>query len=240
MFLKPMQMTERKLPFDDERYLFEPLIDGHRLQLSFIGNKARLYTRHHNDVSKQYPELLNVPAIQPADFVLDGEVAYINPATGEAEFKTLIERFRLRKEPAIRDAKRLMPVHFFVFDVLYYNGVDMRSKPLAERKQLLQQIVENNAYYEQLPYVDGAGKALFDFVKQSGMEGIACKRKDSLYVAGDSGSWFKVKNPYYNDLHMSDAQGNRSGKTFADGINGQMKSESRTGEGAGAYVSNIV
>ncbi|MDQ0058561.1 ATP-dependent DNA ligase [Paenibacillus harenae] len=223
MFLKPMQMTESKLPFDEKRYLFEPLIDGHRLQLSFIGNKATLYTKHHNDVSRQYPELLNVPAVQPADFVLDGEVACINPTTGETEFDMLIERFKLRKEPAIRDAKRLMPVHFYVFDVLYYNGIDMRDKPLSERKQLLQQIVENNAYYEQLPYVDGAGKALFDFVKQSGLEGIACKRKDSLYVAGDSGSWLKVKNPYYNDLHMSEASGDRNGKTFAEGKIGQIR-----------------
>jgi DNA ligase-1 len=223
MFLKPMQMTERKLPFDDDRYLFEPLIDGHRLQLSFIRNTAKLYTRHHNDVSKQYPELLNVPAVQPADFVLDGEVAYINPTTGEAEFKTLIdERFKLRKEPAIRDAKRLLPVHFYVFDVLYYNGVDMRNKPLAERKQLLGQIVENNAYYEQLPYVDGAGKALYEFVKQSGLEGIACKRKDSLYAAEDSGSWIKVRNPYYKDLHMSDAPKDRSSNAFADGICRQL------------------
>lgn len=201
MFMKPMLMTERQLPFDDDRFLFEPLIEGQRLQLSFIGNKARLLTLHNNDVSRQYPELLNVPAVRPSDFVLDGEVAYVNPSTGAFEYQTLLERRRLNKEPAIRDAKRQKPVCYFVFDVLYYNGEDLRHKPLIERKLILRHIVENNAHYHQLPFVDGAGKELFEYAERFGFKGIACKRKDSLYEEGRSGSWIKVKYPLNTDLH---------------------------------------
>src|SRR4029453_7125615 len=137
MFMKPMLMTRHEKPFDDEDYIFEPIIDGHRLQLSFIASKARLYTRHSNEVTRQYPELHNVPLRQPADVVLDGEVAYVNPETGTIEFDTLQERYRLKKEPRIRDARRIYPVKFFVFDILYYNGVDLRETPLLERKKLL-------------------------------------------------------------------------------------------------------
>lgn len=58
MFMAPMLMSKHEEPFDDSEYIFEPMIDGHRLLLSFIGSKARLYTKHHNDVTRQYPGCL--------------------------------------------------------------------------------------------------------------------------------------------------------------------------------------
>ena len=204
MFMKPMLMTEREKPFDDEDYIFEPIIDGHRLQLSFISDRARLYTRHNNDVTRQYPELHNVPLSVPADVVLDGEVAYVNPYTGAAEYGTLQERYRLKKEPRIRDAKKIHPVKFFVFDILYYNGEDLRQTPLLERKKLLNYILEDNAYYKKMLFVEREGKALFDLVKRSDLEGVACKRKDSVYSEGRAESWLKVRNEEYGALPMTD------------------------------------
>lgn len=201
MFYKPMLMTEREEPFDDARYVFEPMIDGHRLQLEFIEGKPKLLTRHNNDVTPQYPELHNVPLVKPADVVLDGEVAYVNPDTGAAEFRTLIERYRLKKGPAIRDARKAFPVLFFVFDVLYYDGADLRGKPLHERKELLHFILEDNDYYKKLLYIEGAGKELFELVKKSKLEGMVCKRKDSLYEEGQADGWLKVTNPEYLRLH---------------------------------------
>ncbi|MCA0754765.1 hypothetical protein KP806_06855 [Paenibacillus sp. N4] len=197
MFCKPMLMTEREEPFDDARYLFEPMIDGHRLQLEFTGGRPKLLTRHNNDVTRQYPELHNVPLVKPADVILDGEVAYVNPDTGAAEFRTLIERYRLKKGPAIRDAKKSFPVLFFVFDILHYDGADLREKPLLERKELLDRILEDNAYYKKLLYVEGAGKDLFELVKKSKLEGMVCKRKDSLYEEGKADDWLKVMNRNY-------------------------------------------
>lgn len=202
MFMKPMLMTEREKPFDDEAYIFEPIIDGHRLQLSFISNRARLYTRHYNDVTRQYPELHNVPLSVPADVVLDGEVAYVNPNTGAVEYGTLQERYRLKKEPRIRDAKKIHPVKFFVFDILYFNGEDLRQTPLLERKKLLNSILEDNAYYKKMLFVEREGIALFDFVKRSDLEGLACKLKDSVYAEGRAESWLKVRNEEYGALPM--------------------------------------
>ncbi|MBD2867458.1 ATP-dependent DNA ligase [Paenibacillus arenilitoris] len=200
MFMNPMLMTERYEPFNDERYLFEPIVDGHRLQLSFFANKAKLYTRHRNDVTRQYPELHNVPLREPADVVLDGEVACFNPRTGAIEFDTLIERYRLNKDARIRDARKTFPVTFFVFDILHYNGEDLREKPLMERRKLLGDILEDNAFYKKLMFVDGKGEELFELVKRSGLEGVACKRKDSLYVEGRGGDWQKVPNAEYASM----------------------------------------
>jgi DNA ligase-1 len=206
MFVKPMLFTEYDKPFDDENFIFEPLLDGHRLQLSFVGSKATLYTRHFNDVTRQYPELHNVPLREPADILLDGEVTYVNPFTGAIEYESLQERYRLKKEPSIREAKRTKPVQFFVFDILYYNGLDLRQKPLLERKRLLEYVLEDNAYFKKMLYVEKEGAAIFDLVKRSDLEGIACKRKDSTYSEGRQKSWLKVMNEEYGSLPSAAAQ----------------------------------
>ncbi|CAM4349236.1 ATP-dependent DNA ligase [Paenibacillus alkaliterrae] len=218
MFMKPMLMTEREEPFDDERFIFEPIIDGHRLQLSFIAGKAKLYTRHFNDVTRQYPELHNVPLREPADVVLDGEVAYVNPVTGAIEFVTLIERYRMKKEPCIREAKTRFPVIFFVFDILHYNGVDLRQKPLLERKRMLGELLENNAYYKKMLFVDGEGTSLFHLVKRTELEGVACKRKDSLYFEGKTENWLKVLNADYVNLHMGSRSRGVRDKAGSDAV----------------------
>ncbi|WP_138753176.1 ATP-dependent DNA ligase [Paenibacillus sinopodophylli] len=202
MFMKPMLMTEHAKPFDDDNYIFEPIIDGHRLQLSFIQNKPKLYTRHFNDVTRQYPELHNVPLREPADVLLDGEVAYVNPDTGAFEFQTLQTRYRMRKEPAIREAKRTNPVQFFIFDLLYYNGVDLRPYPLLERKKLLNRILEDNHYFKKMFYMERNGSALFDLVTHCDGEGVACKRKDSVYSYGKQGGWLQVLSEDYKSLKL--------------------------------------
>ncbi|WP_052350463.1 hypothetical protein [Paenibacillus gorillae] len=194
MFMEPMLMAHREDAFDDPDYLFEPLIDGQRVQLSFIGNRARLFTRHGNEVTLQYPELLNVPLKQPADVVLDGEVAYLDAASGEFQFDRLIDRYQLKKQPRIRDAMKATPLRFYVFDILYYDGTDLRSRPLRERKRLLEEVLLPNSRYCSMPYIEGEGRKMYEVAQQLKLEGIACKRSDGMYAAGKSGDWIQVLN----------------------------------------------
>ncbi|MFF2090457.1 hypothetical protein [Paenibacillus sp. NPDC058174] len=194
MFMEPMLMTQQDDAFDDPDYLFEPLIDGQRLQLSFLGSRARLFTRHGNEVTLQYPELLNVPLKLPADVVLDGEVAYLDAASGEFQFDRLIDRYRLKKPARIRDAVRETPLRFYVFDILYYEGIDLRSTPLRERKRLLKEVLLPNSRYCCVPYIEGEGLKMYEVARQLKLEGMACKRSDSIYDTGSAGDWIKVLN----------------------------------------------
>lgn len=203
MFISPMLLEKREKPFDDERYIFEPKIDGHRLILSLRNGIVRMYTRHHTDVTRQYPELHNVPVRNSSDILLDGEVAYVNPETGAIEFETVMERFMIRKQPKVFEASRNKPVHFFVFDVLQYNGEDVRNRPLTERKALLDEVITNNAHYSRVIYVEGAGENLFKTIEERGLEGIVGKRKDSVYVSRRSDNWLKVINYQYADVHIA-------------------------------------
>lgn len=202
MFKRPMLMTACDQPFDNEQFLFEPLIDGQRLLLSFMNRKARLFTKHGYEVTRQYPELLKLPLTRPVDVVLDGELSYMNPDTGRLEFAPLIDRYKMTKETRIREGALKWPVRYYVFDLLYYNGVDLRSKPLLERKRLLQALLEDNGFFMKLPFVAGNGTQLWRRIAAYELEGMAGKRSDSRYLAGRSAHWLKMTNAAYSRIHM--------------------------------------
>lgn len=192
MFIQPMLMTERAEPFEDNYYWFEPLVDGQRLQLHMTRGKACLLTRHGNDITGQYPELHNVPLRKPADVVLDGEVACLDPVTGRADFARLQERFRMKGAPRIREARRTMPVVYFVFDLLMYNNLDLRSLPLISRRSLLGTLLEDNDHYVKMRHWERDGIAMYEAAGKLGLEGIAGKHKYSRYTEGRSDSWLRI------------------------------------------------
>lgn len=211
MVMDVMLMERHEQPFRDEQFIFEPMIDGQRLLLSFMDSKARLYTKHHNEVTRQYPELLKVPLVSPADVVLDGEVAYVNPITGKVELETLLERYRMKKLPRIREGVTQLPLRYFVFDVLYYNGIDMRKRPLIERKRLLYELIVNNEYFRKMPYIEEEGDKMFEVIKQLNLEGMAGKRKDSMYTEGHNDDWLKIVNDRYVHVELIGWRKNRLG-----------------------------
>ncbi|CDN42069.1 RNA ligase family protein [Paenibacillus sp. P22] len=201
MFIAPMLLEKREEPFDDDRYVFEPKIDGHRLVISLSGGRLNMYTRHGNEVTRQYPELHDVPT--RSDIVLDGEVACVNSVTGAIEFESVMERFKLAKEARITEAARTRPVHFFAFDVLSVAGRDVRNLPLTERKAILNESITNNPYFSRVLSVEGTGRSLFDVVQARRLEGIVAKRKDSAYVSRRSAAWLKVINYEYADVYIA-------------------------------------
>lgn len=194
MFLSPMLLEKREDPFDDDRYIFEPKIDGHRLIISIENGAVRLYTRHNNDVTRQYPELHNVPIDDMSDVVLDGEVAVVDPETGAIEFESVMQRFMTKNEARIRKAAVARPVHYFVFDILRYKGRDMRSEPLTTRKKLLNEVVRNNPFFSRVLAVEGMGTALFEVIRGKKLEGIVAKRRSSVYVGRRDANWVKIIN----------------------------------------------
>ncbi|MDQ0114337.1 ATP-dependent DNA ligase [Paenibacillus harenae] len=196
-----MLLQKKEEPFDDERYIFEPKIDGHRLILVRSGGKVKLYTRHENDVTARYPELHDVP-VSCGDVILDGELAYMEPNTGDICFETTMRRFQM-KGPKIKQGMLQYPVRFFVFDVLNVDGKDVRGLPLMERKAILDNIFFENEYYKRVMHVKGEGNALFSIIKERGLEGIVAKRKDSTYVGRRSDAWLKMINYTYAEVNLA-------------------------------------
>lgn len=119
MFISPMLLETAPAPFNDSNSIFEPKIDGHRLIFSQSKGQIRLYTRHNNVCTRQYPELL-IPFSD--DLILDGEVACTDPYTGQIDFESVMQRFLLKKHDKIKLMSESIPAAYVIFDVLMHKG----------------------------------------------------------------------------------------------------------------------
>lgn len=205
MFIEPMLLSTGQTPFSDSRYIFEPKIDGHRLIYSQEDGIVRLYTRNNNDCTRQYPEINGTTnALFPHDIVLDGEVACVDPATGISDFESVMIRFQAKKADKIAGLTTTLPSTFVIFDVLQYNGKDLRALRLMERKEILSTIPLPSSSFGIVPFIEGAGEALYTQIKERNMEGIVGKRKDSVYETGRrSDKWRKVINWSYSEVFIT-------------------------------------
>lgn len=85
-------------------------------------------------------------------------------------------------------------LHFFIFDLLFYQGEDLRDVPLWERKQKLQDILtEKFSFIHFLDHITEHGEQFFQLACREGLEGIVSKKADSRYFSGRSHQWVKMK-----------------------------------------------
>ncbi|WP_342771482.1 ATP-dependent DNA ligase [Brevibacillus gelatini] len=201
MFQEVMLLEQREKPFNDPNFIYEPKIDGHRLQLNFTDGKTTLFTRHNNDCTRQYPELHHIEV--DGDVVLDGEVCCINPETGAIDFELVMSRFQIKDPAKVATAMKKLPVSYVVFDILFYNGQDLRGLPLMKRKKILHNVLPDTLQIHKIPFIEKDGISLFNEIKKLDMEGIVAKRKDSLYIGKRSSDWIKVSNYQYTDVYLT-------------------------------------
>jgi bifunctional non-homologous end joining protein LigD len=77
--------------------------------------------------------------------ILDGEIAALDE-NGRPSFELLQPRIMARDANAAAQLARSRPVVFFAFDLLYWNGFDLRGAPLKERRKLLEEVVRPGAW----------------------------------------------------------------------------------------------
>jgi bifunctional non-homologous end joining protein LigD len=179
-------------PFNGADWLYEIKWDGYRA-ISFVeGGKVRLASRHHNDFTGQYPELQDLPRfVEATTAILDGEVVALDEE-GRASFSLMQQRTGIRKHGRRVAARPDVPVIYYVFDLIYLDGYDLRRVSLEQRKQVLAQIVTTSDIVRYSDHFDD-GRALFDVARQKGLEGIIAKRRASGYEERRSREWLKIK-----------------------------------------------
>lgn len=200
MFISPMLLATAPSPFSHSDYIFEPKVDGHRLIFSQDAGTIRLYTRHNNDCTSQYPEL-HLPFAD--DIILDGEIACVDPETGISDFESVMTRFQAKKADKIQQLTKTLPVTFVIFDILHFKRQDLRELPLMERKAILSTLELPSPSFGVVPYIEGAGEDLFEQIRSWGMEGMVGKRMKSKYVSKRSESWKKVINWSYAEVLLT-------------------------------------
>lgn len=168
-------------------WLSEIKFDGYRALCRIEGGKARIYTRAGNDWSDKWPTIAKAAASLPVSQAwLDGEVVALED-DGSISFQALQNMARNGK------AARLA---YYVFDLLYLDGTDLRDAPLIERKALLEALFEFAPKDGPLLYsahIAGNAKEVFEHACMHGLEGIVVKRADAGYASARGRNWLKVK-----------------------------------------------
>ncbi len=176
--------------FSDPGWMFERKLDGERCLAFRSAGKVRLMTRNQKEDTSTYPEITQALAAQRADdFIIDGEIVAFDGS--QTKFARLQQRLGVRQPGPELLAE--VPVWFYIFDVLWADGRDVRPRPLRERKGILQDLLTFAGPLRFTEHIDTDGEAYFRQACASGWEGVIAKRADAPYRAGRSRDWLKFK-----------------------------------------------
>lgn len=195
------------LPADAEEWIWELKFDGYRLMARVEDGKARLYTRNGNDWTAKLPHLAQAVASLPLKSGwIDGEVL-MPDAQGIPDFQALQNAF---------DGESTDKLVFYVFDLPYADGDDLRSLSLMERREQLGKVIgaSSSDHIRFSEAFDVQPSDLVSSACQLGFEGVIGKRKDSAYVSRRTKDWIKLKCSHRQEFVIggyTDPQGSRFG-----------------------------
>ena len=179
--VKPMLATLIDEPFNDPDWIFEIKWDGFRALAELRGSQVSIYSRNQLSFNERFPFLVRDLAQLNIDAVVDGEIVVLDKE-GKSHFQML------------QNNQTEENIYFYVFDILFLKGRDLRSLPLVERKSILKSVLKKNSHVRYLEDVDAEGVKFFNLCKKKGLEGIIGKKKESLYETGQrSKAWVKIK-----------------------------------------------
>ncbi|MER5295956.1 non-homologous end-joining DNA ligase [Streptomyces pharetrae] len=203
--IAPMLATPGALPpaSQDARWAYETKQDGQRVVVYLAGDGGVvLRARSGEEITGAYPELRPLGAAlggMPA--ILDGEVLALDER-GRADFQLLQSRMGLAHAPA-RAARRAaqVPVHLVLFDVLHLAGRSLIRLPYTERRARLLELELEGPFWSTPGALVGHGEEALRATREHGLEGLVCKRLDSVYEPGvRSRAWIKIRNMRGEDV----------------------------------------
>ncbi|HYQ76405.1 ATP-dependent DNA ligase [Cellulomonas sp.] len=178
---------------------WEPKWDGMRVLALADGAATALRSRHGEDVTLAFPEVVAaVAAHVPAGTVLDGELAVRR--SGRLDFAALQHRLATRRTAGY--AAEHAPAEYLAFDLLRREHVDLRERPFLERRMALEELAGPWAAPLTLSPVTGdveVAAGWFRDLAGTGVDGLVAKGLDQPYRGG-ARDWLKVKHRSVVDL----------------------------------------
>jgi bifunctional non-homologous end joining protein LigD len=245
--IKPMLATLVDKPFNNKDWVFEVKWDGIRSLFYLYKTKGilKLQSRNGIDITHRYPEIIEslrqvIKCNESA--IVDGEIVVLNKE-GYPEFGSHKERMSINSDREISRLSKTIPATYYLFDILYYDGQDLRNRDYIDRRKILSEILSqsnNNKKRVRISdYIEQQGVAVFENIKKMNLEGIIAKRKNSKYIQGTrSKDWLKIKNTKTQDcvvIGYTSGEGNRE-KYFGSLIlavyeQGRLRFAGHTGSG---------
>jgi bifunctional non-homologous end joining protein LigD len=194
-------------PQDTGNWIYEIKFDGYRMVARVEGKHVALVTRNGNDWTHKLPKLAEaLKSMELPDGWYDGEI--IMPgAHGPADFQALQGAF---------DSARTGDIVYYLFDLPYCAGYDLRDVPLLERRAVLERIVLRKPH-EKVRFsavFDARPEEVIASACKLGLEGVIAKRKNSAYVTRRSSDWIKLKCGHRQEFVIggyTDPKGSRTG-----------------------------
>ncbi|MBW9117725.1 non-homologous end-joining DNA ligase [Rhizobium cauense] len=205
---KPRDPSQPKLPLDPMPARIEPCLallkpcppigpewtyeikwDGYRIAVHLNNGQVRILTRGGHDWTHRFPAIqADARRLGVGSAILDGEAIVLDDE-GRPDFGMLQQSLGGRGGKLNSGASIM-----FAFDLLYFDGHDIRETPLTGRRFFLESLLKNERGAIRLSEeIDGDGRSIFNAACEHGLEGVIAKRKDSTYRSGRLGDWLKIK-----------------------------------------------
>jgi len=185
-FVAPQLATLVSRPPASTNWGHEIKFDGYRIQLRVEGGKSVLRTRKGLDWTSKFAAIARSAELLP-DCIIDGEIVALDH-NGAPDFAAL--------QAALSDGKTDQLV-FFVFDLLFADGEDLRLVPLIDRKSRLQAHLDarpkTGPLIRYVEHFETGGDAVLKSACQMSLEGIVSKRLAAPYQSGRTDDWTKSK-----------------------------------------------
>jgi bifunctional non-homologous end joining protein LigD len=190
--IKPMLATLVDEPFSGENWQFELKLDGYRA-LAYLNNgnppfkpgetSVEIRSRNDHSFNKKFDTVYEALNEWKVNAVIDGEIVVVNEE-GRPDFSGI----------QLWETKKAGQLVYYVFDLLWLEGINLVDEPLYKRREILMHIMPESGVIRYSDHIDEVGTDFFEVIKQNKLEGIIAKQKDSLYIPDSrSKSWLKIK-----------------------------------------------
>jgi len=160
------------------RLRFEVKYDGYRALAGLSAGAVALISRNRLDFGARFPALTRaLGSLRVGEAVLDGEIVAIDGA-GRSRFELI---------------GSTAPHRYVVFDVLWWEGRDVRRLALEDRVALLGALGTLRPPLQRAEVLEGSATEVLEQARERGLEGVIAKRSGSTYVGARSHHWLKLK-----------------------------------------------
>jgi bifunctional non-homologous end joining protein LigD len=166
------------------KWLHEIKLDGFRMSARIERGRLQLLTRTGLDWSDKYPSTVAALAnVKAKTAYFDGELCGVDDA-GLPSFA---------HTQAASDGERGVRLVYYAFDLLHLDGQNVSSRPLVERKALLEPLIADKPGLQFNGHETGDGELILRHAGKLGFEGVVSKTIDAPYAPGNRGLWRKAK-----------------------------------------------
>lgn len=182
--IHPMLAYRVEKTFDSDQWLFETKWDGFRAIAEVNDREVKLYSRNYHSFNPRFGPIVKALQELHVKAIFDGEIVVVDK-TGKSDFQKL----QNYQKTGVGDLR------YMIFDLLFFDGNDLRNLPLIKRKELLHALLKSPkaAILQISPYVMALGNKLFATAQKKGLEGIMAKEINSPYRSTRSRDWLKIK-----------------------------------------------